>query len=72
MAGTAASAKKTGQPKKQKTPSRSRVLQRRETMVSYLFLLPALFFFIGFVIVPMIMEFYGCQFCKSGGVFRWS
>ena len=24
---------------------RSRVLQRRETMVSYLFLLPALFFF---------------------------
>ena len=36
---------------------RSRVLQRRETMVSYLFLLPALFFFVGFVIYPMFMGF---------------
>ena len=36
-------------------PARSRVLRRRETAVSYLFLLPALFFFVGFVITPMVM-----------------
>lgn len=35
--------------------ARSRVLRRRETVVSYLFLLPALFFFVGFVITPMVM-----------------
>lgn len=33
----------------------SRVLQRKETIVSYLFLLPALIFFVGFVITPMAM-----------------
>ncbi len=38
-----------------KAPKRSLVLQRRETVVSYLFLLPALFFFVGFVIYPMVM-----------------
>jgi multiple sugar transport system permease protein len=38
-----------------KAPRRSLVLQRRETVVSYLFLLPALFFFVGFVIYPMVM-----------------
>ena len=38
-----------------KAPRRSLVLQRRETLVSYLFLLPALFFFVGFVITPMAM-----------------
>lgn len=38
-----------------KAPKRSLVLQRRETVVSYLFLLPALFFFVGFVITPMAM-----------------
>ncbi|MCI9118371.1 MAG: sugar ABC transporter permease [Flavonifractor sp.] len=38
-----------------KAPQRSLVLQRRETLVSYLFLLPALFFFVGFVITPMAM-----------------
>ena len=36
-------------------PTRSLVLQRRETIVSYLFLLPALFFFVGFVLTPMAM-----------------
>ena len=36
-------------------PKRSLVLQRRETVVSYLFLLPALFFFVGFVLAPMAM-----------------
>lgn len=34
---------------------RSRVLARRETISAYLFLLPALIFFLGFVIVPMVM-----------------
>lgn len=34
---------------------RSCVLQRRETLISYLFLLPALFFFVGFVLTPMAM-----------------
>ncbi|MEF9970718.1 MAG: sugar ABC transporter permease [Oscillospiraceae bacterium] len=38
-----------------KAPARSLVLRRRETVVSYLFLFPALFFFVGFVITPMIM-----------------
>ena len=33
----------------------SRVLKRRETAVSFLFLLPALFFFVGFVVTPMVM-----------------
>ena len=36
-------------------PKRSLVLQRRETVVSYLFLLPALFFFVGFVLSPKAM-----------------
>lgn len=34
---------------------RSKVLARRETRNAYLFLLPSLVFFIGFVIVPMIL-----------------
>lgn len=38
-----------------KVPPRSLVLRRRETAVSYLFLLPALFFFVGFVVFPMLM-----------------
>ncbi len=41
--------------RKEKAPARSRALQRRETIVAYLFLLPALFFFVGFVITPMAM-----------------
>ncbi|MDO5408168.1 MAG: sugar ABC transporter permease [Eubacteriales bacterium] len=45
----------TGKQPKQKAPSRSLVLQRRETITSYLFLLPALIFFFGFVITPMAM-----------------
>lgn len=34
---------------------RSKVLVRRETISAYLFLLPSLIFFVGFVIVPMVM-----------------
>lgn len=53
---SATNLKQSGQsPRKQKAPARSLILQRRETMVSYLFLLPALFFFVGFVITPMAM-----------------
>lgn len=37
---------------------RSRFLQRQQTKVSYLFLLPALLFFFGFVIFPMGMGVY--------------
>lgn len=38
--------------------ARSRKLQRQQTKVSYLFLLPALLFFFGFVIFPMGMGIY--------------
>ena len=39
-----------------KTPAQrnSHALKRRETVVAYLFMLPALFFFVAFVILPMI------------------
>lgn len=40
---------------KNAAPKRSHVLARRETFVSYMFLLPCLIFFLGFVIVPMVM-----------------
>ncbi len=33
----------------------SRALVRRETVSAYLFLIPSLFFFVGFVIIPMVM-----------------
>lgn len=35
--------------------NRSRVLARRETRSAYLFLLPSLIFFVGFVIIPMVL-----------------
>lgn len=41
--------------KKVNYSKRSKVLVRRETISAYLFLLPSMFFFIGFVIVPMVM-----------------
>ena len=55
MANTTVSTQKPGhsKKKKEKMPARSKVLQRRETFVSYMFLLPALIFFVGFVIFPM-------------------
>lgn len=34
---------------------RSKVLVRRETISAYLFLLPSLLFFVGFVVIPMVM-----------------
>ncbi len=39
----------------QKQAARSRELVRRETISAYLFLLPSLIFFIGFVVIPMII-----------------
>ena len=41
--------------KNSNVPARSKVLSRRETRTAYLFLLPALVFFIGFVIIPMVL-----------------
>ena len=37
------------------TSSMSRALVRRETIAGYLFMVPSLIFFIGFVIIPMVM-----------------
>ncbi|MEE0801626.1 MAG: sugar ABC transporter permease [Gemmiger sp.] len=43
---------------KVKEPRRSRALVRQETTSAYLFLLPSLVFFVGFVIYPMFMCLY--------------
>lgn len=40
---------------KNKYTARSRALVRRETITAYLFLVPALIFFVGFVVIPMLM-----------------
>lgn len=40
---------------KKSEPKMSRALVRQETIAGYLFLLPSLVFFIGFVIYPMVM-----------------
>ena len=40
---------------RQSHPTMSRALQRRENISGYLFLLPSLIFFIGFVVIPMII-----------------
>lgn len=59
--------------KRQNATARSRVLQRRETLVSYLFLFPALIFFVGFVITPMAMgvitSFTDASFMNPNGKF---
>ena len=41
--------------RKKEVTKRSRALVMRETRAAYLFLLPALVFFVGFIVVPMIM-----------------
>ena len=57
MAQNAAAAPAETKPKRPKRPSQtsgmSRALVRRETISAYLFLLPSLFFFIAFVVIPM-------------------
>lgn len=46
---------------------RSKVLQRRETIAAYGFLLPSLVFFIGFVIIPMVLCIYTSFFESTMG-----
>ncbi len=40
---------------KSKKPTMSRALQRREDVTGYLFMLPSLVFFLGFVLIPMVI-----------------
>ena len=40
---------------KQPQTKMSRALQRRENVAGYLFMLPSLIFFLGFVVVPMFI-----------------
>lgn len=47
--------------------SRSKILQQRETRSAYLFLLPSLAFFLGFVIFPMILCVYTSFFDATMG-----
>ena len=47
--------------------SRSKILQQRETRSAYLFLLPSLVFFLGFVIFPMILCVYASFFYATMG-----
>lgn len=49
------------------TSGMSRALARRETIAGYLFMLPSLFFFITFVIYPMIMCVYTSLFDSTMG-----
>ena len=48
-------------------PNRSKVLVRRETRSAYLFLLPNMIFFVGFVIIPMILCIYTSFFDSTMG-----
>ncbi len=43
---------------KQSQPAMSRALQRRENISGYLFMVPSLIFFLGFVVIPMIICIY--------------
>ena len=68
QARTAAGGSKP-QKKQPQTTQTSRTLARRETLSAYLFLLPSLFFFIFFVVVPMfICVFYSFTEYGLGGV----
>ena len=40
---------------KQTLTPMSRALQRRENISGYLFMLPSLIFFVGFVLIPMVL-----------------
>ena len=40
---------------RQSKPTMSRALQRRENVAGYLFMLPSLIFFVGFVVIPMVI-----------------
>ena len=47
--------KKEKRVKRSATSGMSRALVRRETTSAYLFLLPSLVFFVGFVVIPMFI-----------------
>ncbi len=49
------------------TTDRSRALVIRETRSAYLFLLPSLIFFVGFVIIPMVLCVYTSFFDSTMG-----
>ncbi len=51
----ATASKKPKKEKRSQFSGMSKALVRRETISAYLFLLPSLIFFIGFVVLPMIM-----------------
>ena len=51
----ATAGKKPRKEKRSQFSGMSKALVRRETISAYLFLLPSLIFFIGFVVIPMIM-----------------
>ena len=72
MAQNAPAATAERKPKKQKQSQfsgMSKALVRRETISAYLFLLPSLIFFIGFVVVPMfICVFYSFTEYGLGGI----
>lgn len=53
--------------KSSKMTSRSKALVRRETFSAYMFLLPNLIFFVGFVIIPMILCIYTSFFDSTMG-----
>ena len=58
MAQNAVTAPAERKPKKQRQSQfsgMSKALIRRETISAYLFLLPSLIFFVGFVVIPMVM-----------------
>ena len=50
-----------------KTPPVSRALVRRETFSAYMFLLPSLVFFVGFVIIPMVLCIFTSFFDSTMG-----
>ncbi|MFW5646758.1 MAG: carbohydrate ABC transporter permease [Acetivibrio ethanolgignens] len=50
-----------------KKDSRSKALVRRETTAAYLFLLPSLIFFVGFVIIPMVLCIFTSFFDSTMG-----
>lgn len=49
-----------------------RVLARREAIAAYLFMLPCLFFFIGFVVIPMIISLVASGFNYTDTTFEFA
>ena len=65
----AAAGRKPKKPRQSHTSGMSRALVRRETFSAYMFLLPSLVFFVGFVVIPMfICVFYSLFDYSLGGI----